>query len=170
MKSILYIQYTEPSDYPPLEHSSLLLVNRGWTVRHLGITAGAANAIVLPRHTSISLDPAHPPDWRGIGHYACFLAKCRSAVRRLRLDVVYCSDMRSYPGGMWASALFGIITVLHEHDPPGRCGRFLHRILASTFGLLNKLLFTDLIRGQRKTRSSRLSPKKVHETAVRVPK
>jgi glycosyltransferase involved in cell wall biosynthesis len=128
VKSILYVQYTDPSAYPPLEHSSLLLADRGWTVRFLGNTAtGAANAIVLPPHPSISisLSPAHPPGWRGMGHYARFLAICRSAVRRLRPDVVYCSDLRSYPVGLWASTLPGIITVLHEHDPPGRGGGFL---------------------------------------------
>jgi glycosyltransferase involved in cell wall biosynthesis len=132
VKSILYVQYTDPSAYPPLEHSSLLLADQGWSVRHLGITAnGAAKAIVLPPHPSISisLGPAHSPGWSGIGHYARFLAVCRSEIRRVRPDVVYCSDLRSYPVGLWASTRSGSVTVLHEHDPPGsgdRLWRILH--------------------------------------------
>jgi glycosyltransferase involved in cell wall biosynthesis len=125
VSTILYIQYTNPSGYPPLEHSSLLLADLGWRVRHLGIVAqGGARAITLPKHPSITvaLMPAPAGGWRTAVHYARFLAWCRSEVIRARPDVVYCSDVRSYPVGLWASRRKGLTTVLHEHDPPPRAG------------------------------------------------
>ena len=35
-RRILYIQFTDPAVYPPLEHSSRLLADRGWEVLILG--------------------------------------------------------------------------------------------------------------------------------------
>ncbi|PWB84665.1 MAG: hypothetical protein C3F11_00080 [Methylocystaceae bacterium] len=133
MKSILYIQYTDPSAYPPLEHSSILLAERGWRVCHLGVVAGgAAKDLTLVRHDSISASLMSPPQRRGLTplHYVRFLAWCRSEILRRRPSVVYCSDVRSYPVGLWASRLPGVVTVLHEHDPPrpgagGIVGRLL---------------------------------------------
>jgi glycosyltransferase involved in cell wall biosynthesis len=123
VSTILYIQYTNPSGYPPLEHSSLLLADLGWRVCHLGTAAqGGAREIKLPKHPSINMTlmPAPAGGWRTAVHYAHFLAWCRSQVIRLRPDVVYCSDVRSYPVGLWASRRKGLTTVLHEHDPPPR--------------------------------------------------
>ena len=120
MRSILYVQYTDPSAYPPLEHSSLMLADRGWKVRFLGTMAGGmARRLELPRHTaiSVSLMPARPRGLRQALHYARFLAWCRSEVQRSHPDVVYCSDFLSFPVGLWASTA-GVQTVLHEHDPP----------------------------------------------------
>jgi len=139
MRTILYIQYTNPSGYPPLEHSSLLLADHGWRVRHLGIAAhGAAQAITLPKHPLITVALMSAPvgGWRTAVHYARFLAWCRAEVIRSRPDVVYCSDIRSYPVGLWASRKAGIMTVLHEHDPPppargGSAMQVLHRVRTS---------------------------------------
>src|SRR5262249_39638476 len=38
-RRIIYIQFTDPAAYPPLEHSSLLLKSRGWEIVFLGIRA-----------------------------------------------------------------------------------------------------------------------------------
>jgi glycosyltransferase involved in cell wall biosynthesis len=125
VSTILYIQYTNPSGYPPLENSSLLLADLGWRVRHLGVVAqGAAKAITWSKHPSITvaLLPAPRGGWRTAVHYAHFLAWCRAEVMRIRPDVVYCCDIRSYPVGLWASRQKGLTTVLHEHDPPPREG------------------------------------------------
>ena len=35
-RRILYVQYTNPAAYPPLEHSSTILANAGWQVLFLG--------------------------------------------------------------------------------------------------------------------------------------
>ena len=45
MRRILYVQYTTPAGYPPLEHSSRILADRGWEVQFLGSGAsGDADA------------------------------------------------------------------------------------------------------------------------------
>lgn len=136
MKRILYVQYTNPSAYPPLENSSHILAERGWLVRFLGVkAAGDAQAIENHRHFNIEIQLAPRPERGGWGalQYLTFLARARRAIRALRPDVIYCSDMRSYPVGLWASRLPGVMTVLHEHDtpPPPTCGRamrLLHHV------------------------------------------
>jgi glycosyltransferase involved in cell wall biosynthesis len=135
MKSILYIQYTDPAAYPPLEHSSLLLAERGWNVRHLGTAAsGAAKELAFPKHASIevALRSAPAGGWRTAQHYLSFLAWCRLEIIRLQPDVIYCSDVMSYPVGLWASRRSAITTVLHEHDPPPRTGGGRSRQLLRT--------------------------------------
>lgn len=119
VKRILYVQYTNPSAYPPIEHSSLMLADRGWEVLLLGVEAsGSAKDLRLPSHPSIAvkLMPASKSGWRGALHYGNFLAWCVSHLLSWRPTVVYCSDARSYPLGMWAS-LQNCTTILHEHDP-----------------------------------------------------
>jgi hypothetical protein len=41
---ILYLQYTNPAAYPPLEHNSRILANEGWQVLFLGNTRAALMA------------------------------------------------------------------------------------------------------------------------------
>jgi glycosyltransferase involved in cell wall biosynthesis len=121
MTSIVYVQYTDPASYPPLQNSSIIFAERGWLVSHLGIMAsGAAREIEMTTHPriSVALQPAPGGGWRTAQHYAFFLAWCRSEILRLRPSVVYCSDFRSYPIGLWAARLPGVATILHEHDPP----------------------------------------------------
>ena len=36
-RSVLYLQFTDPAGYPPLEYSARILRNCGWNVRFLGI-------------------------------------------------------------------------------------------------------------------------------------
>ena len=121
MSTVVFVQYTDPAGYPPLQHSSLMFAERGWCVKHLGVVAsGAASEINMPKHPAISIamKPAPGGSWRTLLHYICFLAWCRREITRLRPRVVYCSDFRSYLIGIWATRLSGVYTVLHEHDPP----------------------------------------------------
>ena len=134
---ILYIQYTDPAAYPPLEHSSLILAERGWRVRHLGVTAGgAARQLALPHHPRIAVElmPASGPGLAMATHYARFLAWCCREIGALRPEVVYCSDLRSFPIGLWASTRLGTMTILHEHDPPPASAKLLMRLMLNLRG------------------------------------
>ena len=52
-RRILYVQFTDPAAYPPIEHSSRLFAERGWEVFMVGMdTAGALN-LKLPVHPRI---------------------------------------------------------------------------------------------------------------------
>ena len=132
MKSILYVQFTDPAVYPPLQHSAHLLADRGWSVHFVGVepNTGACDLRMRP-HSRITMDRLGPTG-RGprlAATYARFLARCRREILMRRPDVVYCSDVRSYPVGLWASYRSGIKTVLHEHDPPSARGSKVARAL-----------------------------------------
>src|SRR5437016_13704195 len=53
---IMYVQYTNPAGYPPLEHSSRILADRGWQVLFLGTGAHGADALEFPPQPNI---PVH---------------------------------------------------------------------------------------------------------------
>ena len=52
-KKILYIQYTNPAIYPPLEHGSRILANDGWKILFLGTGAQGADNLTFPPHPDI---------------------------------------------------------------------------------------------------------------------
>src|SRR5437660_10767591 len=52
---IMYVQYTNPAGYPPLEHSSRILADRGCQVLFLGTYAHGAEALEFARHPNITV-------------------------------------------------------------------------------------------------------------------
>jgi hypothetical protein len=65
-KRILYIQYTNPAGYPPLEHSSRILAKEGWEALFLGTGVSGAGALTFPPHPHITVYqvPCCYPSWR----------------------------------------------------------------------------------------------------------
>src|SRR5262245_24664189 len=63
---VLYVQYTNPAAYPPLQHSSRLLANKGWQVLFLGSGSHGADALQFPQHPNIRVKrmPLCPAGWR----------------------------------------------------------------------------------------------------------
>lgn len=53
IQRILYVQYTDPAAYPPIEHSSRLLADRGWQVVLLGSGTARNLNLRLPAHPRI---------------------------------------------------------------------------------------------------------------------
>ena len=49
-RRILYIQFTDPAAYPPIEHSSGLFAERGWEVFMVGMDSAGALNLKLPVH------------------------------------------------------------------------------------------------------------------------
>ena len=121
MPTILYVQYSDPAAYPPLERSAWQFADAGWRVRFIGIRLkGGAGQLAFVRHENISvrLLPQMPRGPLGRLGYARFVSAVLAEIAATRPDVVYCSDDRTYPIGLAASYLPGIRTVLHEHDSP----------------------------------------------------
>ena len=52
---ILYVQYTNPAGYPPLEHSSRILADAGWSALFLGTGALGANELEFPAYRNITV-------------------------------------------------------------------------------------------------------------------
>lgn len=120
-KKILYIQYTNPACYPPLEHSSRILADRGWKVFFLGTGSfEKSNILNFKTHPNISVKGLSycPPGWKQKVHYAwfCFLAFLKTLWWRPQW--IYASDPNSCPAALLLNYLPGIKVIYHEHDSP----------------------------------------------------
>ena len=52
-RRILYVQFTDPAAYPPIEHSAVLLAERGWDVILLGTGTLGDLKLELPAHPRV---------------------------------------------------------------------------------------------------------------------
>jgi glycosyltransferase involved in cell wall biosynthesis len=118
-KRIIYVQYTNPAGYPPLEHSSQILAENGWDVLFLGTGALGADKLRFDEYQGIRVLRMRfqSPGMRQKLHYVVFHLWCLMWFLRWRPDGVYFSDLQSCPLGLLASCL-GMRTIFHEHDVP----------------------------------------------------
>jgi glycosyltransferase involved in cell wall biosynthesis len=119
-RRILYIQYTNPAGYPPLEHSSRLLADAGWQVVFLGTGAAGSGNLRFPPHPNIRVwrMPFCPAGWRQKVHYGRFLLWALVWVLWWRPQWIYASDLLSCPVAWLLSFMPGHRVVYHEHDSP----------------------------------------------------
>jgi glycosyltransferase involved in cell wall biosynthesis len=120
-RRVLYVQYTNPANYPPLEHSGLLLSKEGWDVRYFGIQGeGESNKLKFPEALA-SRQTLWKHQSPGIVQKLQFAAFTLTAFWRAawyRPAWVYCSDLMSCPTA-WLIGRFTRCRVLyHEHDSP----------------------------------------------------
>ena len=117
---VMYVQYTNPAGYPPLEHSAMQLASRGWEVRFAGIAGRGAAAMEFPPFPRIQVWKRR---WQSPGllqklHYLSFVIWCVLKARQFRPSWVYCSDPLSALPGLWIHRLTGAKIIYHEHDSP----------------------------------------------------
>jgi len=119
-RRVLYVQYTNPGGYPPLEHSSRILADAGWQVLFLGTGALGAGSLRLPPHPGVSLKQIsfQQSGWRQKLHYAWFSAWVLAWTLVWRPTWVYASDLLACPPALLISRLLGLKIVYHEHDTP----------------------------------------------------
>lgn len=117
---ILYIQYTNPAAYPPLQHSSRILAQAGWQVLLLGIHVSGIEALSFTKQKNITLRnlPFCSPGWQQKLHYLWFCLWVISWTIRWKPQWIYASDLLSCPITFLLSALLRIKVVYHEHDSP----------------------------------------------------
>lgn len=117
---VLYIQYTNPAAYPPLEHSSRILASDGWKMLFLGIKVKEADALCFPPNPNITVRKMQscPPGWQQKLHYLRFSIWVIFWVLRWQPQWVYASDLLSCPVAMLLSFLPRIKVIYHEHDSP----------------------------------------------------
>lgn len=120
MKKLLYVQYTNPAAYPPLEHSSQILAQDGWEVLFLGIGALGASALSFPTHPKIHVKQMYfcSGGWRQKLHYIQFCLWVLFWTLRWKPLWIYASDFLSCPIGLLLSFLPGVKVIYHEHDSP----------------------------------------------------
>ncbi|WP_148663056.1 glycosyltransferase [Scytonema hofmannii] len=120
MRRTLYVQYTNPAGYPPLEHSSRILANDGWEVLFLGTGSLGSNSLCFPLHNGITVRqlPFCPGGWRQKLHYLWFCLWVIYWAFRFSPQWVYASDFLSCPIALLLSTLPGVKLIYHEHDSP----------------------------------------------------
>ena len=120
LKRILYIQYTNPAGYPPLEHSSRILADSGWQVLFLGTCDLARDPMRFPPHPNIAVRYMNfcQPGWRQKLHYFafCLWVLCRAITWRPRW--IYASDVLSCPAALALTWIPWLSVLYHEHDSP----------------------------------------------------
>lgn len=129
-KTIVYVQYTRPAVYPPLERSAILLADAGWDVCFLGIALeGDPASLQLIQHPGIreQLRPSCPSGWRRRIRYPAFVLWCVKEIYSGDPDLIYCSDIGSYPIGLLASFFFRGRLVLHEHDSAPKATNLIYQ-------------------------------------------
>jgi glycosyltransferase involved in cell wall biosynthesis len=119
-RRILYLQYTNPAAYPPLQHSALILAEQGWQVLFLGIAGAGAARLVMPRHQNIH---NHTVGGRSGGmlakpKYAAFALRSLMQALRFRPHWCYASDALSAPAARLIRSAVRSRMLYHEHDAP----------------------------------------------------
>jgi glycosyltransferase involved in cell wall biosynthesis len=120
LKRILYIQYTNPAAYPPLEHSSRILADAGWRVLFLGTRALGADALRFPPHPNIGVRYLNfcPAGWRQKLHYLFFCLWVLGWAMIWRPRWIYASDHLICPAALALTVVPGLRVLYHEHDSP----------------------------------------------------
>ena len=119
-KRILYVQYTNPVAFPPLENSSRVLADKAWQVKFVGTEALGFENIQLPPHKNIQTDlmPFCHPSFKQKIHYVRFVLKCLEAIATGNYSCIYISDLFACPVGWFAVEFLGAKVFYHEHDTP----------------------------------------------------
>jgi glycosyltransferase involved in cell wall biosynthesis len=114
----MYVQYTNPGAYPPLEQSSQILAQKDWQVLFIGIHSFITNSLSFPEHSCITVKQMTPcsPGWRQKIHYARFCLWVIIWTIRWRPQWIYASDLFSCPVAYFLSFFPGLNLIYHEHD------------------------------------------------------
>lgn len=118
-RRVLYLQYTNPAGYPPVEHGAHMLAESGFDVMLLGI-ANFSHNLSLRAHERIHvrLMRYQPPGWLQKVHYAWFCIWVLMWTLRWRPAWIYASDPLSCPVTLVLNRVLGLRVVYHEHDAP----------------------------------------------------
>lgn len=118
-RRVLYVQYTNPAAYPPIEHSARLLADEGWEVLLLG-TGILSDVLTIARHGRIrsALMPYVAGGWRQKAHYLRFAAWASGHAREFGPGWIYASDPLACPASLVLARTQQVPLIYHEHDSP----------------------------------------------------
>jgi glycosyltransferase involved in cell wall biosynthesis len=116
----MYLQYTNPAAYPPLQHSSRMLAKQGWQVLFLGSGSYGADALEFPSHPNIRVKRFRycPAGWQQKVHYLGFSLWTLLWTLWWRPRWIYASDLFSCPIALLLSFVPRLLVLYHEHDSP----------------------------------------------------
>jgi glycosyltransferase involved in cell wall biosynthesis len=118
-RRILYLQFADPAAYPPLEHSSKLLADRGYNVVMLGTDTFGDKTMKMPHHSRVRIKklPIVSGNRRKLQYTYFFFWTFFWSIF-WRPEWIYASDPLCLPA-VWAIRKFsGARIIYHEHDAP----------------------------------------------------
>ena len=116
-RRVMYIQYTDPAGYPPLEHSAHLLANAGWQVLFAGIESFGVRFRMRPHErVEIKRIGGRSGGRFGLLKYIAFGARAVALARRFKPGWIYASDALSAPAALLVAKATGARVIFHEHD------------------------------------------------------
>ena len=136
MPRVLFLQYSNPGAYPPLQHAAQVLARAGWLVRFLGVRGGSTEQLQMPAQlrVRVELQKDCPPGWAQKLHYLGFVSWSILVVLCWRPHWVYVSDPLATPLGWLSRVLLRKRVLYHEHDYPlsagGKSRRLAQRLIA----------------------------------------
>lgn len=119
-RRVVYLQYTNPAGYPPLEHSSRMLADQNWEVLFLGAAADGADELASPSHANISVR-RFGSYGKGLAqrlNYMAFIAWSIAQCAAFKPDWVYASEALSAPAALAIRRAVRCSLLYHEHDSP----------------------------------------------------
>ncbi len=119
-KKILYIQYSNPGAYPPVQHGARILASAGAKVLLLGIVTAGTEALRFPTHKNIQVREMKfcAPGIRQKIHYLLFCLWAVWTALSWRPKWLYASDVLASPIA-WFLTFWPMFNVIyHEHDTP----------------------------------------------------
>ena len=132
-RRVIYVQYTDPAAYPPLQHSAEIFARQGWQVDLLGIRQPVVAGLEFATHPNIlvRLFPQSASGWRQKIHYLRFCFWTLAEIRRAGPVWLYASDTLSTPVAFWAGFFSAVKVLYHEHDAPDdhNRSRFMRMLL-----------------------------------------
>jgi glycosyltransferase involved in cell wall biosynthesis len=119
-RRILFVQFADPTAYPPLEHVSRLLADHGWNVVLLGIGASGIDNLRFPSHPRITIKNFKfvPGGWRQKVNYSFLFVRALYWVLWWKPQWIYASDPPACPIAWIIHKISGVRVVYHEHDSP----------------------------------------------------
>ncbi len=121
--TVVFVQFTNPGAYPPIEHAAELFSKAGWSVRLLGVSVKGVDALRMaePLHQRTLLFGRPRSGLLGKLHYLAFLGFAVAMALRWRADCLYVSDALVSPVGLLLAIIRPrVLIVYHEHDSPER--------------------------------------------------
>src|SRR5262249_48345283 len=122
---VLFLQFTNPAGYPPLEHASRILARLGWDVLFLGTGAYGADSLRFPGDPAIRERrmPALRPGMLQKPAYVAYTAWAVATCAVWRPRWIYASDPTAALPALLGRLALRFHIVYHEHDSPTWPGR-----------------------------------------------
>lgn len=130
-RNILFVQFTDPAGYPPLQNAMRILENRGWKISILGRCVVETSKIKfeVPISGSFYWVPSSANRYLQYCFYSFFCLKAFFLMMSPRFAWIYGSDHWTLPILYVAKALFKKKIIYQEHDSPGVQQGFFMRLV-----------------------------------------